>query len=410
MYRRFFVTLVGCLAASAADAQSEPIPAGDVFRVNSYTSGVQHYPAVARNAAGDFVVVWDGRTAADSTGISAQRLGKDGLPAGFPIEVNTNTSGRQSVAAAAMHQDGSFVVVWHSHVDSFPFDIETIRLRRFAANGSPLDSEVQVNTYTTGGRKNPAVAMASDGGFIVVWDSAGSAGTDGSSTSIQARRYSAAGEAVGAEFQVNSVTTGPQTDPDVAITADDGFLVVWTSTPDLYSRIRGQRFGSDGSTSEPELEVTPVLSESFFGCAVATDEEGGAVVVWTTEDSLEGVGRRYSPDGTDLGYFLIAPGPTVLALGVGRRGHHVAVWTDPFWSSWGKAWDENGDLLHDEFRVPGNLEYAFDPDVAVDDDGGFIVVWSGYDSDIQARRYLGESIFSDGFESGDTLAWSSTGL
>lgn len=135
---------------------------------------------------------------------------------------------------------------------------------------------------------------------------------------------------------------------------------------------------------------------------------GGAVVVWTTEDSFDGLGRRYAPNGTDLGYFLIAPGPTVLELGVGRRGHHVAVWTDPFGYGWGKAWDESGGLLHDEFLVPGALDYVFDPDVAVDDNGGFIVVWS--DSDIQARRYLAELIFSDGFESGDTLAWSSSGL
>jgi hypothetical protein len=60
--------------------------------------------------------------------------------------------------------------------------------QHFAPDGSPLGSEFQVNTYTTDTEQSPAVA-AGDDGFVVVWTSDGSPGTDGSSYSVQARRY-----------------------------------------------------------------------------------------------------------------------------------------------------------------------------------------------------------------------------
>ena len=45
---------------------------------------------------------------------------------------------------------------------------------------TPDGDEFQVNTYTTGYQKKPAVGMGSDGAFIVTWES-GSSSQDGPS-------------------------------------------------------------------------------------------------------------------------------------------------------------------------------------------------------------------------------------
>ena len=87
---------------------------------------------------------------------------------------------------------------------------------------------------------------------MVVWDSRGSAGSDTSDASIQGQRYDASGNAVGAEFQVNSYTTSWQYNPSVAIYADGDFVVVWQSWGSagsdlLYSSIQGQRYDASGS-------------------------------------------------------------------------------------------------------------------------------------------------------------------
>ena len=54
---------------------------------------------------------------------------------------------------------------------------------------SPSGSEFQVNTYTTGEQATPTVASDSKGTFVVVWDSAGSAGSDTDNFSVQGQRY-----------------------------------------------------------------------------------------------------------------------------------------------------------------------------------------------------------------------------
>ena len=75
--------LVAALVSLPAAAWPQGSPLGPEFRVNTYTSSDQLGPSVARNAAGDFVVVWKhffggGPIAA----IQAQRFASSGVPSG----------------------------------------------------------------------------------------------------------------------------------------------------------------------------------------------------------------------------------------------------------------------------------------------------------------------------------------
>src|SRR5688572_6229942 len=72
----------------------------------------------------------------------------------------------------------------------------------------PLSDEFQVNSYTSGGQSDPALSIAPSGEFVVVWESAGSAGTDTDMTSIQGQHLGSSGSPVGAQFQVNTATSG----------------------------------------------------------------------------------------------------------------------------------------------------------------------------------------------------------
>ena len=68
--------------------------------------------------------------------------------------------------------------------------LASIQGQRYAANGSAIGAEFQVNTYTTGKQDYPAVASNSTGtNFVVAWRSDGSPGDDASGTSIQGQRY-----------------------------------------------------------------------------------------------------------------------------------------------------------------------------------------------------------------------------
>ena len=80
-------------------------------------------------------------------------------------------------------------IVWFgssSLQDPYPGAVQG---QRYASDGSPLGAEFGVNSYTTGGQAYPALAMAPDGDFVVAWSSNLSEGTDTSESSIQGQRF-----------------------------------------------------------------------------------------------------------------------------------------------------------------------------------------------------------------------------
>src|SRR6185436_13726572 len=96
--------------------------------------------------------------------------------------------------------------------------------RRFDSAGTPVGTEFQVNSYTTNSQAHPVVASDTNGNFVVAWASLQSGAYD-----IWAKRYDASGAAQGAEFRVNSYTTGAQTKPSIAADGSGNFVVVWGS-------------------------------------------------------------------------------------------------------------------------------------------------------------------------------------
>ena len=94
----------------------------------------------------------------------------------------------------------------------------------------PEGSQFQVNTYTTLDQYTPSVAIQSTGDFVVIWRSPGSSGTDTSDRSVQGQRFDSAGLPLGTEFQVNTYTSGNQRSPAVAGDAGGDFVVVWQSS------------------------------------------------------------------------------------------------------------------------------------------------------------------------------------
>lgn len=241
-------------------------PLGDGFQINPYTTGIQFGPRVVGLPDGEFVVAWSGYSDASGTSIQAQLLAFDGSPVGDELLVNTYTTGNQLEPAVAAATDGRFVIAWRSSGYG-------IRAQRFAADGSPQDVEFQVDSHTTFNALDPVVASAAGGDFVVAWTSDGSTGSDTSSTSIQARRFSASGVPVGEQFQVNTYTTGEQVRPSIAAAAADGFVVVW-QTPNygVPRTVRGRRFGTDG------MPFWPMNSRSILSAS-------------------EGRGIRWSPPG-----------------------------------------------------------------------------------------------------------------
>jgi hypothetical protein len=98
----------------------------------------------------------------------------------------------------------------------FPIGLLALLAVGAALAAGKIGPEFQVNTYTPGDQKYPAVAMSPDGSFVVVWES-GLHPLDLSGKAIIGRRFDSAGNPLADEFLVNSLTTGDQHWPALAV-------------------------------------------------------------------------------------------------------------------------------------------------------------------------------------------------
>jgi hypothetical protein len=102
--------------------------------------------------------------------------------------VNTFTTSYQDLSdgstAAAADGDGGFVVTWSG--DGPSYGLSNVFGRRFTAAGKARGAEFQVNTYSVGQQRRSAVA--SDGGkrSVLVWESQNQ---DGSERGIDGQRF-----------------------------------------------------------------------------------------------------------------------------------------------------------------------------------------------------------------------------
>jgi S-layer family protein len=341
-------------------------------------------------------------------------------PAGGEFQVNTYTTGGQDSPAVGMAPDGRFVIAWRSqNIDGSG---DAVAGQRYAAPGTPQGANFQVNSYTTGNQDEVAVAVARDGSFVVVWESPGQ---DGSAYGAFGQRYAASGSRLGSEFQVNTFTTNDQGRASVAIAPNKTFVVVWASNQVPGGRFEtfAQRFDAAGARIGGEFQVNTYTSGYQIpvrnGPALAVDAGGNFVVVWISYDpvgpsqdgSLAGIfGQRFSAAGTRLGgEFQVNTyttgfqyGPTVAMASSGTfDGNFVVAWESAGqdgsgYGVFGQRFNASGTRAGAEFRVntyTTNDQYG--STVTADARGNFVVSWQSYtpgiiSEDVMARRFASD--------------------
>lgn len=293
----------------------------------------------------------------------------------------------------------------------------------------PLDpAEFQLNTYAPGHQSAGGVARLADGDFVVVWTSDGSAGTDSSGYSVQARRFAASGESLGDEFQVNSYTTGRQGFPRVAAAPNGQFVVAWTSrgswgNDDQGYSVQARRYGTDGVPLDArEFQVNTYTTGNLYAPGnqylddVAMDAQANFIVVWesdgspgTDHDGFSVQARRFRAGGApiDAQEFQVNTYTTSFqddgAVAMDAEGNFVVAWqsygsagSDQFgYSAQARRFAADGTPL-DPVETQLNTFTILDqrgPHPAMDPRGGFVVVWASDTTPgddilgIQGRRF-----------------------
>lgn len=363
------------------------LPVGPETRVNSYTTDFQVDPAVAMDADGDYVVVWESNPQDGSqSGIFAQLYRSGGTPVGSEFRINSYTTDYQTRPAVAMDADGDFVVVWSSNGQDGSSN--GIYAQRYSSQGTPLGA-FKVSTYTTGSQHSAAVSMDADGDFVVTWSSKDQ---DGSGYGIYAQRYNAVGTPQGSEFKVNSYTTNNQFGPSIAMDQAGNFAITWFSDGQdgSFYGVYAQRYNAAGTPQGTEFRVNSYTTSDQRYPSIAMDLEGNFAIAWTSigqDGSSYGVyAQRYNSAGTPQGpEFRVNSYTTSFqslpSIGMNQQGDFVIAWYSEQQDGnsggiFAQQYDANGYQIGNEFRVNSyttSTQYA--PAVAIDRDGDFVIAW-----------------------------------
>lgn len=384
---------------------------GEQFRVNTYSPNRQNEAAVARDSQGDFVAVWqsDGSDNGDTVGFSiqGQRFEADGTPIAHQFRVNTTILTDQLLPAIAMDAAGDFVVVWLSDEGSGqPFGYR-IYGQRFAADGSPVGGQFQVNSRDTKAQGKPSVAMDSAGNFTVVWENDPQEAGDGSGSNIRGRRFTANGTALGPEFDINAYRPGRQHSPRAVKDALGELVVIWASFgsdngDSSGQSIQGQRFAVDGTPIGPQFLVNSLTRNDQAHPRAAMDDSGNFVVTWESDradkpdsDGFSIQARRFANDGTPQGGQFVVNSFTesdqrMPEITMDGTGNFIIVWTsfgsdgtdNHQFSIQGQRFSANGSPIGDQFQANNYTPKSqFSPVVAADGPGNFVVMWTAETSD-----------------------------
>jgi hypothetical protein len=328
--------------------------------VNTWTTDNQSGPSITSLPNGGFVVVWssDGQDGS-GYGVYGQRFDANGNKVGSEFQVNTWTTDDQSYPSITSLSNGGFVVVWSS-AGQDP-SAGGVYGQRFDSNGGKVGSEFQVNTWTTDDQSGPSITSLSNGGFVVVWESNGQ---DGSGYGVYGQRFDSNGNNVGSEFQVNTWTTNPQSYPSVTSLSNGGFVVVWSSSwqDGSYYGLYGQRFDSNGNKVGSEFRVNTWTTDYQENPSITSLPNGGFLVVWQS-----GCYPPCTPqDGSYYGVY-------------------------------GQRFDSNGNKVGSEFRVnTWTTDYQSDPSITSLPDGGFVVVWESNGQDGSYSGVYGQRFDANG--------------
>ena len=339
---------------------------GSDFVVNTTTMLNQRDPGVAALLDGSFVVVWDSSAPESPRDVFGRRLDSAGQAVGDEFMISTSATGDDNDAVVAAMSDGGFLVAWELNVG--PPEDEDVWARRFDSNGASVGAAFRINEFTLGDQEDIDIASDLAGHFVVVWESYGQ---DGSDDGVFARRLDSAGQPVGAEIAVNETTMGAQKNPFLAVRSDGLFAVVWNdeamNPEDDRAWIRW--FDPDGTPRTSDVAVaTQVISEDR--ARVGFNSLQQTIVIWEGDDSVTGNLNVWYRTFEDTGaaehpeavLTSISNGSQYAAdLDFGRQGHGAATWLSSHTGPW----------------------------------------------QIFARRFP-VAIFCDGFESGNTDAWTST--
>jgi hypothetical protein len=263
------------------------------------------------------VAVWVDAATDD---VMAQLYDAAGAALGDPITV---AAGEGRTPAVAMDAAGNFIVVWQDSTGAYG----QILAQRYLADGTPVGPLLAVTDDDEDGPLQPAVAMNASGDAVVVWVQEGGNGAN-VSDDIVYRRISAAGVLGDDVLDLvrNSARTGDQTLPAVAMQGNQGFAAAYLDVDDGNTiKVVVVPDATDSPNGSVPVTLSGAGFEAYSAPAIAALGSGGYVVAWSGDPApaADAVVQAVVIDGAGVAgtVYTVSDAP----VGVGAETPSLAV-------------------------------------------------------------------------------------
>ena len=199
--------------------------------------------------------------------------------------------------------------------------------------------------------------------------------------------------ALGSELLVNSHTVGQQLTPDVELASNGSFVVSWTGFDGGGYGVFARRFTATGLAQGLEFQVNVHTPGDQNKSRIGVENNGDFVIAWQSNGQDGGseaiVARRFAAAGTPLAVEFIVNTYTSGSqnfpqMAVDADGDFVVVWQSYLQDSsslgiFGRRFDSAGAALANEFQVNTyTTSIQQYPTIASEPSGNFIVAWESH--------------------------------
>lgn len=290
------------------------------------------HPSVAALGDGGFVITWDAPMRFSSEGAAAmdvdqlgQRFDRSGNAVGTQFQVNESPSLFDHASEPTALSGGGFVVTWTADESvAGTGNVPHVYMQLYDAAGVALGGDTRITGMSS---INADTAALSDGGFAVAWSS-------DNRTDLYLQRFDSTGVAAGPVVQLNSPGAAQSAGPEIAALRDGGFAVAWVTgySPTGPEEIVVQRFDSAGTRIGPETRLA--VDTTFQSPQVAATADGGFIVDWTVSNGAgtDVFAQQFDSAGAARGGPLLithqGSGNAEGAIAAGQDGSLLFVWTE----------------------------------------------------------------------------------
>ena len=207
---------------------------------SSHSNALTPHHEISMNDSYHFIIAREVRDNSGN-GIQVRKYDKDGNTIGIPFLANVYNLNDQGAPSITLANDGSSIVTWESYEQEGIGEGYGIYAQRYDASNNPIGDIIHVNSHTTDDQRTPSITAFDDGTFYISWSSYGQ---DGHEEGIYGQVFAADGSRIDEEFQVNVLIDPEQEKPRTANNGENLFITAWEDggNDGSYKGIFAQRY------------------------------------------------------------------------------------------------------------------------------------------------------------------------